>query len=429
MFDEIYTSMIQPRGPSYRQDQWSASTHYNDPIDKSADRFAGNSRIWGDASPEVQSRVIDGLIASSERAGLTAHETAYVLAIARKEAGFNPDAAAGSSTAYGLGQTLNQTGHAYGLDPANRDDLTMQCDVLVAMYQDNAHIAKTRGQGEEYIYKYHHDGPSAESGGLAYSKEGVMPYVASYEEFVIDHQKTHGITPVGPSLVVRTEPAGHHHPASLKQGAHGEAVGTLQKELNQLGYTDVFGQPLAEDKHFGGGTKAAVQAFQHDHGLTPDGKAGTLTLAAIEKQSAGQIPGARRLDDPKHPDAMLYLQVQSAVQRMDAAHGRTSDQRSANLMAALTVAARRDGLTCVDHAAPSDDASKVFVMQGQLGSPFTRFASVPTMDGMNASVAQSSAQWQQLPMHGMQSPQLAPQPEMSQAATVQQQATGARMQR
>lgn len=75
MSDEIHTSMIQPRGPSYRQDQLTATTHYNDPINKAADRFAGNSRIWGYASPEVQPRVIEGLIASSKRAGLTAHDT------------------------------------------------------------------------------------------------------------------------------------------------------------------------------------------------------------------------------------------------------------------------------------------------------------------------------------------------------------------
>lgn len=104
-----------------------------------------------------------------------------MLAIALKEAGFNPDAAAGSSTAYGLGQTLNKTGHAYGLNPASRDDLTMQCDVLVAMYQDNPRIAKTCGQGEEYIYKYHHDGPNAESANAWHAvatASGAAGYVA-----------------------------------------------------------------------------------------------------------------------------------------------------------------------------------------------------------------------------------------------------------
>jgi hypothetical protein len=315
MTDEtIYTALIQSRGREYRDSQIKDMSHYNDPIDTSPGRLAGNSRVWGDASPDVQSRVIDSLIASSERAGLNAHETAYVLAIARVESGFNPDAAAGTTSAYGLGQTVDKTGSNYGITAANQDNLTMQSDVLVAMYQDNAHLAAARGQDEEYIYKYHHDGPSKDYGGLELSRKDVIPELASYEAFVLEHQKAHGITPAGPSLAVRTASTAHHqHAASLAQGAHGEAVGALQRELNQLGYTDVFGRSLAEDKHFGAGTKNAVEAFQHDHGLTPDGKVGTLTLAAIEKQSAEQTSMACRLDDPKHPDAMLYRQVQSAV--------------------------------------------------------------------------------------------------------------------
>lgn len=350
MSEEIYGSMIQSRGLAYQQSQVIRQSHYNDPVDATPGRLAGNSRIVGDATPEVQSRVIDALVAASERAGITAHDTAYVLAIARKESGFNPDAAAGTSSAYGLGQTVKKTGESYGLTPEHRDNLAMQCDVLVAMYQDNTQIAKSRGQGEEYIYKYHHDGPHADSGGLAFSTEGVMPYLPTYEKFVLEHQKTHGITPLGSSLVVRQAPPGHHHAhgASLELGAHGDAVGTLQTHLNQLGYADVFGRSLAEDKHFGPGTKAAVESFQQAHGLTVDGKAGAKTLAAIDRQYASEVMVAPHLNHPRHPDALLFQQSRSAVYRMDAEQGRTSDHRSDNLAAALAVAARRDGLTCIN---------------------------------------------------------------------------------
>jgi len=187
MSSEIYESMIQPRGAAYRDSQIKSYSHYREPIDHSNGRLAGNSRIWGDASPEVQSRVIDELIRSSKDAGLTPRQTAQVLAIARIESGFNPDAAAGTTSASGLGQFIDKTGNHYGLNGGNRFDVGKQADALVAHYIDNMKLAKSRGQGEEYIYKYHHDGPTSDYGGLALSRNNVMPYVDRYEQFVKQH--------------------------------------------------------------------------------------------------------------------------------------------------------------------------------------------------------------------------------------------------
>ncbi len=221
----------------------------------------------------------------------------------------------------------------------------------------------------------------------------------------------------------------HHHGASLELGAHGDAVGALQKKMNQLGYTDAHGHALAEDKHFGPGTKATVEAFQKDHGLAVDGKAGAHTLAAIERQYAGHTAVTCGLDDPGHPDALLFQQSRSAVHRMDAEQGRTSDHRSDNLAAALAVAARRDGLTCINQAALSDDADKVFVMQGSQGNPFNRFASVSTMEGLNTPIEQSSAQWLQVSLHNQQQPQQTLQQNSPQQATsIQQQVASPVMQ-
>jgi hypothetical protein len=140
---DIYGSMIQSRGYAYKDSEIKRRlSHYDDPIDTSPGRYAGNSHIWGDASPEVQSRSIDALVHASERAGLGSRETAYVLAIARVESGFNPDAAAGGTSAYGLGQFVKDTGRAYGIDDSNRGDLSKQAEALVAHYQDNKRLAK-----------------------------------------------------------------------------------------------------------------------------------------------------------------------------------------------------------------------------------------------------------------------------------------------
>ncbi|RDS80010.1 peptidoglycan-binding protein [Dyella psychrodurans] len=298
--NEIYDSMIQKRGLAYRDDQilTEDKTHYRDHIDRSPGRPAGNSHILGDASPEVQSRVIDALIEASERGGLNAHQTAYVLAIARYESGFNPDAAAGTTTAYGLGQFVAKTGAKYGIDDSNRGDLTKQAEALVEHYKDNAAIATRYAHGEEYIYKYHHDGPVADSGGLELSKQHVMPYVGKYEEFVQQYEKTHTVLPTDPGFDKRNHAdfgkPSHRRTAdgTLRQGAHGNAVIALQADLAMLGYAGNRGQTLQPDGLFGSNTEAAVRAFQSDHSLLSDGIAGVETLQAIhgQRQLLNHIP-------------------------------------------------------------------------------------------------------------------------------------------
>lgn len=184
MPNEIYTDMLQPKGAEYRSSQIKPWSHYREPIDDTDGRLHGESRRWGDASPEVQSRVIDSLIESSREAGLTPRETAYVLAIARVESGFNPDAAAGTTSASGLGQFIDKTGKHYGLTNANRFDVDAQSDALVAHFVDNRNLARNRGQGEDYIYKYHHDGPTTDYGGLGLSRREIAPHLDQYEQFV-----------------------------------------------------------------------------------------------------------------------------------------------------------------------------------------------------------------------------------------------------
>lgn len=157
-------------------------SHYNDPIDLTPGRAAGNSRIWGDAPWEVQQQVIDSLVVKSSQYGLDAHDTAYILAIARIESGFNPDAAAGTTTASGLGQFIDRTGAAYGLDNSNRFDLDSNADALVRHYIENKNLAAQRGLGEEYVYKFHHDGPTRDYGGLQLSIDRVMPWVKLIED-------------------------------------------------------------------------------------------------------------------------------------------------------------------------------------------------------------------------------------------------------
>ena len=60
----------------------------------------------------------------------------------------------------------------------------MQAQALIEFTQYNTSLAEKRGQGLEYVYKYHHDGPTEEYGGLAKSKKHIMPYYPQYLELV-----------------------------------------------------------------------------------------------------------------------------------------------------------------------------------------------------------------------------------------------------
>jgi peptidoglycan hydrolase-like protein with peptidoglycan-binding domain len=381
--NDIYDAMIQKKGLAYRDDQilTEDKTHYRDPIDRSVGRPAGNSHIAGDASPEVQSRVIDALIEASERGGLNAHQTAYVLAIARYESGFNPDAAAGTTTAYGLGQFVAKTGAKYGIDDSNRGDLTKQAEALVERYKDNAATAARYAHGEEYIYKYHHDGPVADSGGLEFSKQHVMPYVGKYEEFVQQYEKTHTVLPAAPDFDKRNHvDVGNpsHHRAiegALRQGAHGETVHALQADLASLGYTDNRGRTLQADGNFGRSTDAAVRAFQNDHGLLSDGIAGTNTLSAIhgQRQLLNHIPAlAPELEGLARPNSFGPIKeqdqaLQSTPAKTNLAQGITKDSSVHDMFEAICQAAANkdmDALCAVGKAYENSPAGQASLAQG-----------------------------------------------------------------
>ncbi|SEV92596.1 XVIPCD domain-containing protein [Luteibacter sp. 329MFSha] len=415
---DLYAPYLQPRGPAYRDDQVdSRLSHYNDPIDRSPGRFAGNSHIHGDASVETQAAVMDALVEASQRAGLDDKDTAYVLATARFESGFNPDAAAGPTSAYGVGQFVRRTGHSYGISDAQIGDLTRQAEGLVAIYKDNAALARSRGQGDEYIYAYHHDGSHASPEALALSRQHVVPYVPAFERFVAARQEHHERLPADPEFHSRThvtpEPAQAASHA-LRHGSHGQAVSDLQTQLAQLGYADAEGRPLGADGRFGAGTQAAVEAFQREHGLAADGIAGARTQEAVANALA---QGATRpLDHPDHPDHALFLQVRSHVYRLDADLGRPSDVHSDNLAAGLTVSARQDGLLRVDQIALSDDGSRLWGAQRPPGVRdhfFDRVTSVSTHAAMTP-IAETSVQWPQA-MQQFQSAQAQQQAEQIQA--------------
>lgn len=291
-----------------------------------------------------------------------------------------------------------------------------------------------------------------DSGGLELSKKQVIPYLATYEKFVAEHEKKNGVLPVDPDSTARNHtPVDHrhhaavHHGGSLKEGARGDAVGELQGHLKDLGYKDANNNPIKVDKDFGPTTENAVKAFQRDHGLDDDGKVGPTTAKAIhdaiaaqakalDQSSPGQAlnaPAPARLDDPKHPDNAMFLQAREHVFRFDQQAGRTSDQGSENLAASLVVSARLNGLSRVDVAAFNDDASKLWAVQrppGVQDNFFDKHVNVDTLQGINTTMQQSAAQWphamQQFQQHQETQTQQQQQTQQQNQAQNQQQRQG-----
>lgn len=378
MPDEIYESLIQPAGRQYRNNQVKAWSHYHEPIDRSVGRLAGNSRVWGDASPDVQSRVIDTLISASRERGLSPRETAYVLAIARIESGFNPDAAAGTTSASGLGQFIDDTGRGYGLGSTNHFDVDAQAGALARHFMENRDLALSRGQGEEYVYKYHHDGPSRDYGGLGLSRSEVAPWLDGYERFV-----QHRLEPVQAGISRQQVPSQDGMADGLfRQGDHGEEINRLQHSLNQLGFRDTHGHVLVEDSTFGRHTKEALEAFQRAGGLKADGIAGPNTL---ERIAGFPIPNngagianigettATTLDDAGHPGHALYKQAYDRILEQHPQNlGLSSEQEVRNVAGTLAFEAAVSGLRRIDHVIGNQDASGLLAIQGALDDPGQR---------------------------------------------------------
>ncbi len=135
-----------------------------------------------------------------------------------------------------------------------------------------------------------------------------------------------------------------------------------------------------------------------------------------EAAAHGAAPATARLDEPANPDHPLFTQARDAIHKLDEQHGRTPDQHSDNLAAALTAAAKRDGLNRIDHVVFSDDAaSRTIAIEGKLDSPVRQLTSVSTAQGANTPIEQSSAACQQAgQQRAAQAPQQPAQPQQPQ---------------
>ena len=177
-----YNVFYSSKGAAYRAEKVVSWSAYLIPVDQRPGRLAGNSRLWGDASHDVQRQVINAIIAAAKKDGFNIRRIAMLLAMAKIESGFNPDAAAGTTSASGLGQFIKATGASFGLTPATRFEIGPSIHALIEYFKDNEALAKKKKKPDYFVYKYHHDGPSSEYGGTALATDKFAPLAAKYEK-------------------------------------------------------------------------------------------------------------------------------------------------------------------------------------------------------------------------------------------------------
>lgn len=113
---------------------------------------------------------------------------------------------------------------------------------------------------------------------------------------------------------------------TITKGAKGELVRYLQTQLIAAGY-DVGAK--GADGIFGAETLSAVRAFQGDKGLTPDGKVGKLTWAAVKAVTVNDEPAdeadkpVEAPDEPQEPSeepsATPTLTIEQRLARLELA--------------------------------------------------------------------------------------------------------------
>jgi hypothetical protein len=157
-------------------------SNYDRPIEERAERAErGYSRNWGDASSATQTSVMQTILTSSK--DLSKEDQAILLGIARIESGFNPDAAATTTSASGVFQIIRSTGENLGISQKNIFSMKDNIKSGVKLFKENIRLVDkkypqlTGNERAVMLYALHHDGPSLKYGGAGIAREKLSPYL------------------------------------------------------------------------------------------------------------------------------------------------------------------------------------------------------------------------------------------------------------
>ncbi|SKB45039.1 XVIPCD domain-containing protein [Luteibacter sp. 22Crub2.1] len=175
-----------------------------------------------------------------------------------------------------------------------------------------------------------------------------------------------------------------------------KAIGEF-KDAVEHRVVDAVGAGVLAVEHGFEHLKEGVQHVGHEisqgiHAVEEKAHSAWNTLTHPGSWLAHDKPGVP-LNDPDHPDHLMFRQARSAVHELDRAQGRQPDGISENIAGSMVVKARQDGLERIDKAVLSDDASRIYGVQGAMESPLKRVAELPTEQAARTSVAESSDAW------------------------------------
>jgi putative chitinase len=186
-----------------------------------------------------------------------------------------------------------------------------------------------------------------------------------------DYLTPETIEAIREGAVVATEAISHRAPPEsdgiLEHGERGHAVRRLQADLNR--WSELIGseaEPLPETGNFRDRTRETVEAYQatrddlEETGIADQATRDALRqdIERLQREAAEPVPAAPAAAPAVPPVAApptetaardpLFDSLRGHVQTMDRAMGRTPDEASDRLAAALTAECRANGLTRVD---------------------------------------------------------------------------------
>lgn len=184
MLVAIFKDILCANAPKYKHKKVASHSNYNKPIPDDGKQH-GFSRNWADADLGVQAFICNLLISHFLQAGYAIEKVAFLLLLVRVESGFNPDAAATTTSASGLGQFVNKTRRDLGARIGLQEPEPFCIDTQLKLF-DNYLPELFRWAERErkrdsskcaycLAYKYHHDGPLSDYGGYGIAQREIIP--------------------------------------------------------------------------------------------------------------------------------------------------------------------------------------------------------------------------------------------------------------
>jgi len=161
----------------------------------------------------------------------------------------------------------------------------------------------------------------------------------------------------------------------------------LRRLLRLLGYLGADGQRSGAALE--AATRAALLAFQAEHGLTADAVPGPQTIDALRKAEKQPL-----LSNPDHPDHALYKQALDGLEKLDPGTFKSAEERR-NAAAMLAVEARTQGLREIEHVT-LEAGGAAFVAQGVCADGSARRVEAERPRAERTAIEKSTAEIERL---------------------------------